>query len=312
MTSSDIPEVAAKAGAHALVTGGAGFIGRHLCDLLRQSGWIVHSVSRREKGAASAHRHWQLDLTDAKATQELMKTTRPDYVFHLASHVWGAPDLGHVLATFHSNLHTTVNLLLTLVGTECRNFITTGSLVEPDVRTADSVPGAPYAASKWAAGDYVRMFHSLYHVPAAIARVFMVYGPAQQDTSKLVPYSIRRLMRGEPPEITSGRHQIDWVYVEDIAMGLARMAVSSHIGGRTVDLGSGSLITTAELVEKICDLMGGKLRPVIGALPDRPMESTRVANTDETRRLLGWSPQTSLEQGLLHTIEWYRSQEIAA
>jgi len=69
MTSSDIPEVAAKAGAHALVTGGAGFIGRHLCDLLRQSGWIVHSVSRREKGAASAHRHWQLDLTDAKATQ---------------------------------------------------------------------------------------------------------------------------------------------------------------------------------------------------------------------------------------------------
>src|SRR3984893_13316334 len=119
-------------------------------------------------------------------------------------------------------------------------------------------------------------------------------------------------MRGEPPEITSGRHQIDWVYVEDIAMGLARMAVSGHIGGRTVDLGSGSLITTAELVEKICDLMGGKLRPVIGALPDRPMESTRVANCDETRHLLGWSPQTSLEQGLLRTIEWYGSQEIAA
>jgi UDP-glucose 4-epimerase len=312
MTSCDIPEVAAKAGAHALVTGGAGFIGRHLCDLLRQSGWIVHSVSRREKGAASAHRHWQLDLTDAKATQELVKTTRPDYVFHLASHVWGAPDLAHVLATFHSNLHTTVNLLLAVVDTQCRNFITTGSLVEPDVRTADSVPSAPYAASKWAAGDYVRMFHGLYHVPAAIARVFMVYGPAQQDASKLVPYSIRRLMRGEPPEITSGRRQIDWVYVEDVAMGLARMAVSSQIGGRTVDLGSGSLITTAELVEKICDLMGGKLRPVIGALPDRPMEPTRVANSDETRRLLGWSPQTSLEQGLLRTIEWYGSQEIAA
>jgi UDP-glucose 4-epimerase len=312
MRSFDVPEISAQAGANALITGGAGFIGSHLCDLLRQSGWIVHSVSRRAKGAASAHRHWQLDLTDAKAIQELVKTTRPDYVFHLASHVWGAPDLAHVLATFHSNLHTTVNLLLAVVDTQCRNFITTGSLVEPDVRTADSVPSAPYAASKWAAGDYVRMFHKLYHVPAAIARVFMVYGPAQQDASKLVPYSIRRLMRGEPPEITSGRRQIDWVYVEDIAMGLARMAVSSQIGGRTVDLGSGSLITTAELVEKICDLMGGKLRPVIGALPDRPMEPTRVANCDETRRLLGWSPQTSLEQGLLRTIEWYGSQEIAA
>jgi UDP-glucose 4-epimerase len=312
MRSFDVPEISAQAGANALITGGAGFIGSHLCDLLRQSGWIVHSVSRREKGAASAHRHWQLDLTDAKAIQELVKTTRPDYVFHLASHVWGAPDLAHVLATFHGNLHTTVNLLLAVVDTQCRNFITTGSLVEPDVRTADSVPSAPYAASKWAAGDYVRMFHRLYHVPAAIARVFMVYGPAQQDASKLVPYSIRRLMRGEPPEITSGRRQIDWVYVEDVAMGLARMAVSSQIGGRTVDLGSGSLITTAELVEKICDLMGGKLRPVIGALPDRPMEPTRVANSDDTRRLLGWSPQTSLEQGLRRTIDWYGSQEIAA
>src|SRR5262249_28721157 len=108
--TSEIPAITSEAGACALVTGGAGFIGNRLCDLLRASGWVVHSVSRLDAAAASAHRHWRVDLTDAAATRDLVKALRPDYVFHLASHVYGAPDLAHVLPTFHSNLHTTVNL----------------------------------------------------------------------------------------------------------------------------------------------------------------------------------------------------------
>jgi len=304
--TSAIPEIAPQAGANAIVTGGAGFIGSRLCDLLRTSGWIVHSVSRRPTGPVSAHRHWPLDLTDVAATQDLVKAVRPDYVFHLASHVWGAPDLAHVLPTFHNNLHTTVNLLHSLAGGGCRRFIVTGSLVEPDARSGESVPPAPYAASKWASSDYVRMFHALYQLPGAIARVFMVYGPAQQDATKLIPYVIGRLLRSEPPEITSGRRLIDWVYVDDVAVGLARMAVAPDIAGRTVDLGSGSLISTAELVENICELMGTRVRPIFGAIPDRPMEPTRAARTDETTRMLGWSPQTSLVEGLRRTIAWYR------
>jgi UDP-glucose 4-epimerase len=301
-------EIIAQAGARALVTGGAGFIGNRLCDLLRAAGWVVHSVSRRTAGAASAHQHWQLDLTDAAATQALVREVRPDFVFHLASHVWGAPDLAHVLPTFHSNLHTTVNLLCAITGTDCRKFVVTGSLVEPDERSCAGVPSAPYAASKWASSDYVRMFHELYQLPAAIARVFMVYGPAQQDRTKLIPYVIERLLRGQPPEITSGRRLIDWVYVDDVAVGLARMAVAPNIAGRTVDLGSGSLISTVDLVRKICELTEAKVQPVVGAIPDRPMEPVRVARTDGTLRLLGWAPTTSLAEGLRRTIDWYREE----
>jgi nucleoside-diphosphate-sugar epimerase len=301
------PSIASAAGARALVTGGAGFIGSHLCDLLHASGWVVHSVSRRSAGPASAQRHWQADLTDLAATKELLKTVRPDYVFHLASHVWGAPDLVHVLPSFHGNLHTTVNLLVTLAEIGCQRFIVSGSLVEPDSRSGESVPPAPYAASKWASGDYVRMFHALYQFPGAIARIFMVYGPAQQDATKLIPYVIGRVSRGQAPDITSGRRLIDWVYVSEVAEGLARMALAPDISGRTVDLGSGSLITTAELVEKICDLMGGKVKPRFGALADRPMEPTRVARIDETRHILQWAPQMSLTEGLRRTIDWYIS-----
>jgi nucleoside-diphosphate-sugar epimerase len=304
--TSEIPAITSEAGACALVTGGAGFIGSRLCDLLRASGWVVHSASRREAAAASAHRHWRVDLTDAGATGDLVKALRPDYVFHLASHVYGAPDLAHVLPTFHSNLHTTVNLLHSLVERGCRRFIVTGSLVEPEGHSGENVPPAPYAAAKWASSDYVRMFHALYQLPSAIARVFMVYGPAQQDPTKLIPYVVGRLLRGEPPEITSGRRLIDWVYVDDVALGLARMAVAPDIAGQTVDLGSGMLTSTAELVEKICELMGAPIRPIFGAVPDRPMEPTRVARTSHTKHALGWSPQTTLLEGLGRTIAWYR------
>jgi nucleoside-diphosphate-sugar epimerase len=154
---SDMPDIASAKGASALVTGGAGFIGSRLCDLLHTSGWIVNSASRRPAGAESAYQHWQVDLTDIAATRHLVKMTRPDYVFHLASHVWGAPDLAHVLPTFHSNLHTTVNLLTAIAEVGCRKFVGTGSLVEPDSRSEESVPGAPYAASKWASSDYIRI-----------------------------------------------------------------------------------------------------------------------------------------------------------
>jgi UDP-glucose 4-epimerase len=304
----DTSAVAAGSGAGALVTGGPGFIGSRLCDLLHSQGWEVHSASRRAEGPASATRHRQIDLTDADATRKLVDDVRPDYVFHLASHVWGAPNLEHVLPTFHGNLHTTVNLLAVLAEGGCRRFVVTGSLVEPEPGSDERVPSAPYAASKWASSDYVRMFHALYGLPGAIARVFMVYGPAQQDPTKLVPYVVESVLRGEAPAITSGRRLIDWVYVDDVAYGLARMALAPEVDGRTVDLGSGSLISTAEFVEKVCELAGSDIRPQVGALPDRPLEPTRVASVEETARVLGWAPGTSLEDGLARTIEWHRAQ----
>jgi UDP-glucose 4-epimerase len=307
----DTSGIDSGSGRSALVTGGAGFIGSRLCDLLQSRGWEVDSASRRAEGPQSARRHWQVDLTDPIATRELAEATRPDDVFHLASHVWGAPGLEHVLPTFQSNLQTTVNLLSAFAEIGCGRFVVTGSLVEPDAGSTDRIPSAPYAASKWASSDYVRMFHALYGFPGTIARVFMVYGPAQQDRTKLVPYVVESLLRDEAPEITSGRRLVDWVYVDDVAYGLARMALAPEVEGRTVDLGSGTLISTADLVEKACELVGTATRPVVGALPDRPLEPTRVANVRETEALLGWAPKTGLEEGLARTIAWHRGAAAA-
>src|SRR5262249_26921150 len=221
----------------ALVTGAAGFIGSALSSALGARGLEVHTVSRRAWDASPGVRHWRVDLSDASAAADLVKSTKPHYVFHLASHVMGAPDLHHVLPAFQSNLQTTVNLLSALAQTDCGRMIITGSLVEPE-NGARTVPNSPYAAAKWAASDYARMFHALYGFPVAIARVFMVYGPGQQDDTKLVPYVIRCVLRNEAPKITSGKHCIDWIYVDDVVSGLMQLAAASGVDGKSVDFGS--------------------------------------------------------------------------
>src|SRR5258708_19174610 len=113
-----------------LVTGGLGFIGSALARRLKRAGAEIHTVSRRPLKSGEG-RHWRADLSDTDAVVRLVRGVRPHFVFHLASHVMGAPDLHHVLPAFQSNLQTTVNLLSALTEVGCGRMIITGSLVEP-------------------------------------------------------------------------------------------------------------------------------------------------------------------------------------
>ena len=96
------------------------------------------------------------------------------------------------------------------------------------------------------------MFQALYGFPAAIARVLMVYGPAQHDITKLVPYVIDCMLRGEAPKISSGTRRIDWIYVDDVVRGFLQLAAADGVDGQSVDLGSGSTVTIRELVDQLC------------------------------------------------------------
>lgn len=293
-------------GAVALVTGGAGFIGSRLCARLNAAGMRVFSASRREHPDTADFRHVTVDLESHAAVEALLDRMRPDYVFHLASHVQGAPDIKHVLPALHGNLVTTVNLLTGVAARGVRRIVLTGSFMEPDASNGAPVPTSPYAAAKGAAAMYGRMFKVLYQVPVATARVFMVYGPGQQDLTKLVPYCILNLLRGAAPQITSGSRLVDWVYVDDVVEGFVRLALADGAVGATVDLGSGGLIATSDLVARICRLVDPEIRPQIGALPDRPLEPTGTARLADSLHRVGWAPRVDLDEGLRRTIDFYR------
>ena len=136
----------------------------------------------------------------------------------------------------------------------------------------------------------------------------MVYGPAQRDLRKLIPYSILSLLARRPLSLSSGRRPVDWIHVTDVVTGLLASAAAPGIEGDTVDIGSGVLVPIRTVVERLAALVDGGGDLNFGALAERPMEQVRIADTAESARKLGWRPTVSLEDGLSGTVAWYREQ----
>ena len=297
------------AGRRILVTGASGFIGSRLCRRLPQIGAEPHGVSRRKQpNDINSMTWWQGDLSEIIVARNIISEIKPDIVFHLASHVVGARELDVVLPTFYSNLATTINLLTVASEIGCDRIVLIGSLEEPDETDVIATPSSPYAAAKWACSGYARMFHALYETPVSIARLFMVYGPGQQDLRKLIPYVILSLLRGEAPELTSGQRQVDWIYVDDVVDGLLAMALAADTGGQSIEIGSGTLVSIAEVVRQLVEILDPTISPLLGAVPDRPMEQIRAANVNDTCSKIDWVPNTPLEEGLQKTVNWYRQR----
>jgi UDP-glucose 4-epimerase len=297
------------AGKSVLVSGGSGFIGTHLCRRLIASGARLHVVSRKpRKSECERLQWWQADFKDIVAVRQIFRDIQPHLVFHLASHVVGARQLGAVLPTFYDNLASTVHLLTAAAETRCQRVVLAGSSEEPQIFDNTTFACSPYAASKWASSIYGRMFQQLFQLPVVMPRIFMTYGPDQKDLEKLVPFVTLSLLRSEAPKLSSGQRRADWIYVDDVVEGLLRAAITPGIEGCSFDLGSGSLVSVREIAERIAELVGASIEPNFGALPDRPFEQERPADTSFLSDKLGYHPRTSLNLGLESTVAWYRKQ----
>lgn len=291
-------------GIRCLVTGATGFLGAHLLGQLEREGAEVAVVSRapRPEGARVV-RWYRADLEDSSAVEQALADDRPEVLFHLASMVTGRRELDLVVPAFRANLSSTVHLLAAATRVGCRRIVLAGSMEEPEPGTP---PGSPYAAAKAASSLYAAFFRTLYETPIVTARIFMVYGPGQLDTAKVVPASILSALAGRAPRISSGTRPVDWIYVEDVARGLLALARAPGVEGETVDLGSGELVTVREVVERICRAAGAP-PPEVGALPDRPHETVRRADPSRAFALARWRPEVALDDGLARTIDHYRA-----
>lgn len=302
--------VSSLSGCKVLVTGATGFLGSRLTARLCENGVVVHAVSRSQRHSESASlRWWQGEMSDIATVRRVLHEISPDFVFHLAGLSTASPDRELVLPTLHSLLVSTVNLLTVAAEVGCRRMILAASLTEPRPSESEITPSSPYAAAKWTSGAYARMFHRLYNFPVVLVRPFMTYGPGQ-DERKLIPHVILSLLKNEPPKLSSGRQEIDWVYIDDVIDGFLAAASAPDIEGQTIDLGSGLLVSIRTVVRQIVALLDAEVKPLFGVLSDRPAEPVRVADMNSAYAKLGWKPRTPMKAGLAQTIAWYRQQRV--
>ena len=305
-------------GKRVLVVGASGFYGSHLAGRLAALGADVFSVSRLRRDDEPGCIWVKSDFANLDDARQALTLARPHIIYHLTSESRGERDLNQVIPSLLSDVVATVNSLVAAAElAPYARFVMTTSMEEPQGRLgkadAEPVPAAPYAAGKACAALYGRMFHRLYGVPVVILRPFSTYGYGQK-AQKVVPYTIKSLLGGISPRLTSATRRIDYIYIDDMVDALLRAGHFPQAVGETMDIGTGKTISVREMVEAIHQRIGGPA-PQFSVLPDRPSlsasriaEVERCADTRLATEKLRWRPMTTLDCGLMRTIETYRRE----
>jgi dTDP-glucose 4,6-dehydratase len=304
-----------------VVTGGAGFIGSHLCERLHADGWDVVVVDSLITGSrdnlAALEGRAGCSFVEADVSRTIPVTGPIDRVVDLASPASPMDYLQHPLETLEAGSSGTRNALELAHAADARFLLASTSEIygDPDVHPQPESywgkvnpigPRAVYDESKRFAEAMTMAYHRVHGLEVRIARLFNTYGPRmRRGDGRAVPTFIEQALRGEPITLHGdGSQTRSLCYVSDTVDGLLLLLESSVEG--PVNLGNPEELPMRELARRICDLLGADvdMKEV-----ERPEDDPELRRPDITRarELLGWSPTVPLEEGLRRTIEWARS-----
>ena len=307
-----------------LVTGGAGFIGSHVVRRMLATGREVRVIDNFSTGRASnltsvAHEIdvVESDIRDPAAVERAMVGC--DAVVHLAA-VPSVPRSVADPATSHdANATGTLNVLLaarnagvTRVVAASSSSIYGAAAELPKTESLRPLPISPYAVSKLAAESYCRSFSEIYGLEAVALRYFNVFGPRQDPQSEyaaVIPKFIWSFRNGEPPVIFGDGEQCrDFTYIDNVVDANVAALETAGIGGRVYNIACGERITLNELTARLRDQLGATIEAVHGP-PRRGDIRDSYADISLARAELGYDPGVSLEEGLKHTIAYFRELE---
>lgn len=295
-----------------LVTGASGFVGRAVLPRLAASGYEVHVVTHTSAApdlpGVRAHR---LDLLDASATEALAGAVRPSHLLHLAWYT--TPQRYWSSARNLDWVEASLRLLRCFAAAGGERVVVAGTCAEYDLTggrcsetTTPRRPASLYGVCKNALFEMATTHARSAGHSLAWARLFHPYGPAERP-ERLVPSVVRNLLAHRPVELSHGRQERDFVFVEDVARALVRLLDSELEGA--VNIGSGEATSVRSVVAAIADRIDAPADVHFGAREagdDGP--PLIVADVSRSRDELGWTPTVPLDEGIERTVSWWREQ----
>jgi len=307
--------------AHYLVTGGAGFIGSHLAEELVRRGERVRVVDSLITGKRQNLAHLPQiefihgDLADPTVARRAVDGV--DYVLHQAAIPSVPRSVEDPLASNRANIDASLTLLVEARDAKVKRVVYAGSSsaygnspTMPKVETMATAPLSPYALQKLVAEQYCQMFTALYGLETVTTRYFNVFGPRQDPSS---PYSgvislfISALCSGRRPKIYGdGEHTRDFTYVANVVDGVLRACHAPDVAGEVINVATGGRVSLNHLFRSVRTLTGThSIEPIYEAPRVGDVKDSQ-ADITKARRLLGFEPSVSFEDGLDRTVAWYR------
>ena len=306
-----------------LVTGGAGFIGSHLCERLVREGQGVRVLDNffagKETNLESFKDEVEVirgDIRDAAKVAEAMRGV--DIVFHEAALGSVPRSVADPLSTHEVNLTGTLNVLLAARDAGVRRVVSASSSSvygeTPTLPKHEGIapqPLSPYALSKLAGEHYVSVFKRVYGFEAVALRYFNIFGPRQDPESQyaaVIPRFITALLEGRAPVIYGdGQQSRDFTYVENVVEANLLASEAKNIAGRAFNVACGGRYTLLELLERLKQITGSTIAPIHESARRGDVHDSQ-ASIDAAAEAFGYRVKVGFDEGLRRTAEWYKAQ----
>ena len=307
-----------------LVTGGAGFIGSHLCEALLRMGHTVRclddlSTGKRENVALfeddPRYTFIEGDVKDLSVCMAACEGV--DYVMHEAA--WGSVPRSLEMPLFYcaNNITGTLNMLEAAQVKGVKKFVYASSSSvygdEPALPKTEGKEGnllSPYALTKRCDEEWAKQYTRHYGLDTYGLRYFNVFGPRQDPNgayAAVIPKFLRQLLAGERPTINGdGRQSRDFTYVENVVEANLKACAAPHeAAGEAYNVAYGGREYLIDIYHGLTKALGVDVEPIFG--PDRAGDIKHSnANIEKARRLLGYDPDWSFDRGIAAAIDWYR------
>jgi len=316
-----------------IVTGGLGFIGSNLVELLLKKNFYVINIDKatyssnfyntREFKKNSKYKFIKLDIVNPEI-RKIFSKYKPSGVFNLAAETHVDRSIDNPDNFIQSNIVGVYNLLECFKGFAQKNkskliHVSTDE-VYGDVlsgRTSENYPyqpSSPYAASKASSDHLVNSYIRTYKLPAIVTNCSNNYGP-KQHPEKLIPKLIYNIMHNKPlPIYGKGTNSREWIYVKDHCDALIKVFLKGKIG-EFYNIGSNKNLTNLDVCKNLLELAKNqkKLNKKVKILfvKDRPGHDTRYAlNSNKIMNKLKWKPKITFDKGIKYTFEWYKNNPL--